>query len=322
VHVFVSRTLPGDGLARLAREHDVEVWPGALPPAPGELLARVAGADALICLLTDAIDGALIDGAPRLRAISNMAAGYDNIDVAAATERRIPVGNTPGVLTETTADLAFALILACARRIVEADRFVREGRWRTWDPGLLLGHDVHGATLGIVGFGEIGRAVARRARGFDMRVLYASRTRVAADEGAAQVDLDTLLRESDVVSLHTPLTAETTHLIGARELALMKRTGILVNTARGGLVDQAALARALGGGTIGAAGLDVAEVEPIPAGDPLLAAPNIVLLPHIGSASHATRSRMAEMAVDNCLAGLAGRRLPNCANPEVYGDGA
>ncbi|HYM14746.1 MAG TPA: D-glycerate dehydrogenase [Dehalococcoidia bacterium] len=311
MRVFVTRRLPGDALQRLAVAADADVWPAGVPPPYDELARRAAGADGLICLLTDRIDAPLIGGAPRLRVISNVAAGYDNIDLGAAMRRNIAVGNTPGVLTETTADLAFALILATARRIVEAERFVREGRWRSWDPGLLLGADVHGATLGIVGFGEIGQAVARRAAGFDMRVLNASRH--AADEagGAERRDLASLLRESDFVSLHVPLTGETRHLIGAGELRLMRPGALLINTARGGVVDQAALARALADGVIAGAGLDVAEVEPVPPGDALLRAPNVTLLPHIGSASRATRERMAAMAVDNCLAGLRGEPLPH-----------
>jgi glyoxylate reductase len=311
MRVFVTRRLPGDALDRLAREADVDLWPDELPPPYHELVRRTADADGLICLLTDRVDAALIDAAPRLRVISTVAVGYDNIDVAAATRRGIAVGNTPGVLTETTADLAFALMLAAARRIVEADHFVRDGRWRTWDPNLLLGYDVHSATLGIVGFGKIGRAVARRAHGFAMRVLYASRSPVADADGAECVQLDELLHASDFVSLHVPLTPETRHLIGERELRAMKPTAILVNTARGGVVDQSALVRALAEGWIAGAGLDVAEVEPVPPGDALLRAPNVTLLPHIGSASHATRERMASMAVDNCLAGLRGEPLPN-----------
>jgi glyoxylate reductase len=311
--VFVTRRLPGDALDVLARHAAVDLWPDELPPPYETIMRHVRDADGLICLLTDRIDGALLDVAPRLRVISNLAVGYDNIDVAAATARGIPVGNTPGVLTETTADLAFALILAAARRIVEADAFVRHGKWRTWDPGLLLGHDVHGATLGIVGFGKIGQAVARRATGFGMRVLYTSRSRVSTDLGA-RVDLDTLLLESDFVSLHVPATEETVGMIGERELALLKRTAILVNTARGSVVDQPALVRALRAGTIAGAGLDVAAVEPLPFDDPLLRAPNVTLRPHIGSASHATRARMATMAVENCLAGLRGDPLPNSVN--------
>jgi glyoxylate reductase len=316
--VFVTRILPGDAVARLALASEIDQWTDEMPPPSDELTKRAAAADALVCLLTDHIDAALLNAAPRLRAIANVAVGYDNIDVAEATARGIPVGNTPGVLTETTADLAFALILACARRIVEADRFVRDGRWRTWDPSLLLGYDVHGATLGVVGFGKIGQAVARRARGFDMRVLYANPSAVDTAVNVEHVDLDTLLGRSDFVSLHVPLTASTTKMIGERELRLMKRTAILVNTARGGVVDQAALVRALEEGVIAGAGLDVAEVEPIPAGNALLRAPNVTLLPHIASASHATRERMAAMAIDNCLAALRGERMPHCVNPEVY----
>lgn len=310
--VFVTRALPGDALDVLAQHAAVDLWPGGDPPPQDELAARVAHADGLICLLTDRIDARIIDAAKDLRVIANVAVGYDNIDVPAALVRGIAVGNTPGVLTETTADLAFALILAAARRVVEADRFVRDGGWRTWDPGLLLGYDLHGATLGIAGFGKIGRAVARRASGFGMRVLYTSRS--APDDEARglgeRVPLEVLLREADVVSLHVPLTPETRRMIGEPELRAMKPTAVLVNTARGGVIDQAALVRALHEGWIAAAGLDVAEVEPVPPGDPLLRAPNLVLLPHIGSATHATRARMASMAVENCLAGLRGETLP------------
>jgi len=310
--VFATRKLPGAALERLARDADVDLWPGDMPPPYEELRRRCADANGVISLLTDRIDAALIAAAPRLRVVSNVAVGYDNIDVAAARSRGVAVGNTPGVLTETTADLAFALLLAAARRIVEAERFVRDGRWQTWDPSLLLGYDVHGATLGIVGFGQIGRAVARRAQGFGMRVLYAGRHDAAPEPGVAaeRVPLDALLRASDFVSLHVPLTAETAHMIGEAQLRAMKRTAVLVNTARGGVIDQAALVRALEQGVIAAAGLDVAEVEPVPAGDALLRAPNVTLLPHIGSASHATRERMASIAVDNCLAGLRGEPLP------------
>jgi lactate dehydrogenase-like 2-hydroxyacid dehydrogenase len=320
--VFVTRHLPGDALDRLAREAQVDLWPGDVPPPYDVLVERAARADALICLLTDRVDAVLIDAAPALRVISNVAVGYDNIDVAAATRRGIPVGNTPGVLTETTADLAFALILATARRIVEADRFVRDGRWRTWDPNLLLGYDVHGATLGVVGFGKIGRAVARRAQGFGMRVLCTGGAPIEDPAAPAQsVALDDLLRDADFVSLHVPLTPDTARMIGERELRLMKPTAILINTARGGVIDQPALVRALDEGRIAGAGLDVAAVEPIPPGDGLLRAPNTVLLPHIGSASHATRERMSAMAVDNTLAALRNEPLPNCVNPEVCASG-
>jgi glyoxylate reductase len=313
--VFVTRRLPGDAVERLAEHATVDLWPDDLPPPADVLRERVRDADGLICLLTDTIDAGLIGAASRLRVISNVAVGYDNIDVAAASARGIPVGNTPGVLTETTADLAFALMLATARRVVEGDRFVREGRWRTWDPNLLLGYDVHGATLGIVGMGEIGRAVARRAGGFNMTVVYASRS----DAGLPyeRLPFDELLRRADFVTLHVPLSDATHRMIGERELRTMKRTAILVNTARGAIVDQAALARALNEGWIAGAGVDVTEVEPVPPDDPLLRAPNVVVLPHIGSASHATRERMATIAVDNCIAGLRGAPLPYCVNPQV-----
>jgi glyoxylate reductase len=323
--VFVTRRLPGDALQRLAEHAQIDLWPEDTPPPYDDLVRRAAAADGLICLLTDRIDAALIQACPRLRVISNVAVGHDNIDVAAATARRIPVGNTPGVLTETTADLAFALILAAARRLVEADRFVREGRWRAWDPNLLLGQDVHGATLGIAGFGEIGQALARRAAGFGMRVLYTTSSPVATRHAATvagstpiAVDPATLLRESDFVSLHVPLTDATRNMIGEPQLRAMKPTAYLINTARGGIVDQPALVRALNEGWIAGAGLDVAAVEPIPGDDPLMSAPNVVLLPHIGSASRATRERMASMAVNNCLSGLRGERLPACVNQEIY----
>lgn len=315
----MTRTLPGDAIDRLRGSAQVELWPGDIPPGNLTLRERAHESDGIVCLLTDRIDAQLIDSSPKLRVISNVAVGYDNVDIAAATRRGIPVGNTPGVLTETTADLTWALILAVARRIVEAERFVRDSRWRTWDPGLLLGQDVHGATLGIVGFGKIGQAVARRARGFDMQILYTSRSQPAADvHGARRVELDELLRDSDIVTLHLPATPDTAHLIGERELQKMKQSAVLINTARGSIVDQRALSQALATGGISGAGLDVAEVEPIQAGDALLRAPNVVLLPHIGSATHATRSRMAEMAVDNVIAGLRGERLVHCVNPEVY----
>jgi glyoxylate reductase len=308
---FVTRRLPGDALDRLAAEHDVEVWPERLPPSRDDLLAGTRDAQGLLCLLTDRVDSAFIEACPDLRAISNYAVGSDNVDVAAATARGIPVGNTPDVLTETTADLAFALILAAARRIVEADASVRAGDWLTWEPARLLGRDVHGATLGIVGLGRIGRAVARRAQWFSMEVLHSSR--------GGGLPLDELLERSDFVTLHCPLTPDTRHLIGERALRLMKPTAVLVNTARGPIVDTMALDRALREGWIGAAALDVTDPEPLPPDHPLLGAPNLTVVPHIGSATHATREAMADLAVDNLLAALAGERMPHCVNPEVYG---
>jgi glyoxylate reductase len=320
--VFVARRLPGNALERLAARAEMRLWEGELPPPRDALLAAAREAEGLLTLLTDRVDQELLDQAPHLRAVSNMAVGFDNIDVAACTARRIPVGNTPGVLTETTADFAFALLLAAARRVVEGDAFVRAGKWKTWDPGLLLGQDVHGATLGIAGMGQIGQAVARRARGFAMRILYtdeAARPEIEAATGARRVDKDTLLREADFVTLHVPLTPATRGFIGARELALMRPTAVLVNTSRGPVVDPAALAAALRAGRPAAAALDVTDPEPLPPGHPLLALPNLILTPHIASASLATRARMADMAVDNLLAALEGRRPPHCVNPEVFG---
>jgi glyoxylate reductase len=300
---FVTRRLPGDGLDRLAAEHDVDVWPGALPPTPDELRERVAGTQGLLSLLTDRIDSDLLDAAPGLEAIANYAVGSDNIDLDAAAERGIAVGTTPGVLTDATADLAFALILAAARRLPEAHADVTAGDWHTWEPQGWLGLELTGATLAIIGAGRIGKAVARRAEGFGMHVLLVGRD----DDHAAA------LRKADVVSLHAPLTPQTRHLIDAAALAAMKPTAILVNTARGGLVDQAALATALHEGTIAAAALDVTDPEPLPAGDPLLDAPNVLVVPHIGSATTQTRARMTDMAVDNLLAALAGQPMPHPA---------
>jgi glyoxylate reductase len=300
---LVTRRLPGDAVERLAAEHEVEVWPGELPPSPAELRSRAADAEGLLCLLTDRIDAALLDAAPRLRAIANYAVGTDNIDLDRARARGIPVGVTPDVLTDATADLAFALILAAARRLPEAHAAVRDGRWRTWEPRGWLGHDVHGATLVIVGPGRIGSAVRRRAEGFSMRTITVGR-----DD-----DLHAALARADVVSLHAPLTPATRHLIDAAALATLRPHAILVNTARGGLVDQAALAAALHEGRLAAAALDVTDPEPLPPTDPLLAAPNLLVVPHIGSATHSARERMADLAVDNLLAALAGRPMPNPA---------
>ena len=300
--VFVTRRLPCTALTRLAAEHEVDVWPERMPPAPDVLRERAARVDGLLALLTDRIDGALIESCPDLRVISNYAVGSDNVDLDAAAARGIPVGITPDVLTEATADLAFAGLLAAARRLPEALAAVREGRWQTWEPDWLLGHDVHGATLGIVGYGRIGQAVARRAEGFSMRILATPR-----------VPLDELLAESDAVTLHVPLTSETRHLIDADALARMKPTAILVNTARGGVVDQQALARALHRREIAGAALDVTDPEPLPPDHPLLDAPNLLVLPHIGSATHTARERMADLAVDNLLTGLAGNPMPHAA---------
>ena len=319
--IFVTRALPGDPTPRLREVANVIVWPHDEPPPHDELVRRAADSDALLTMLTDPIDDAVLDAGKRLRIVAQMAVGYDNVDVAAATECGILVTNTPGVLTETTADLAFALLLAAARRVVEGDRLTRTGGWKSWHPSFLLGQDVHGATLGIVGLGQIGLAVARRARGFDMRILYHDRTRhpqAEAELGAEYVSLDRLLGESDFVSLHVPLASQTRHLIGQRELSLMKPSAVLVNAARGAVVDQQALCAALKERRIAAAGLDVAEIEPIPVDDPLLTLDNVVVTPHIGSASVATRARMAEMAVESVLQALRGELPSNCVNAEAF----
>jgi glyoxylate reductase len=301
--VFVTRALPFEALDRLRAEHDVDEWPGDMPPTHDELRAAVAAAEGLLSLVTDRVDAAVLDAAPRLRAIANMAVGTDNIDVEAAAARGIPVGNTPDVLTDATADLAFALLLALARRLVPGEAMVRAGEWRTWEPAAGLGADLAGATLGIVGWGRIGQAVARRAAGFGMEVIHSSRS--------AGVPLGELLAAADFVSLHTPLTPETRGLIDAAALKRMKPTALLINTARGGVVDQDALRAALIDGEIAGAALDVTEPEPLPAGHPLLDAPNLLVVPHVGSATVRTRAKMAAMAVDNLLAALAGRPMPH-----------
>jgi glyoxylate reductase len=304
-HVFVARAITGNALGRLeAAGHGVEVWPGNLPPHPTELRERVADAQGLLTMLTERVDAPLLDAAPHLEVIANYAVGFDNIDVGLTAARGIAVGVTPDVLTDATADLAFALLLAAARRLPEAERAVRDGRWRTFEPQGWLGASVHGATIAIVGGrGRIGAAVAQRARGFAMDVIDVGR-----DD-----DLHQALRQADFVSLHAPLTPATQHLIDDAALDAIKPGAILVNTGRGGLVDQAALARALADGRLAAAALDVTDPEPLSPDDPLLAAPNLIVVPHIGSATHAARERMADMAVDNLLAGLAGEALPHPA---------
>lgn len=316
--IFVTRRIPGPALEDLrAAGHTVDLWDDELPPPPDIFRERLAGADAVLALLTDRFDAATLDAAPRLRIVANMAVGYDNVDPEAAAARGIWVTNTPGVLAETTADFAFALLLAAARNVVTSERDTRAGGWKTWSPTAFLGPDVHGATLGIVGFGEIGQAVARRASGFRMRVLYTSRTRkpaLEAELGVEWRELPELLAESDFVSLHTPLTAETRHLIGRAEFEQMRRSAILVNTARGPVVDQDALVDALRTGQVAGAALDVTDPEPLPLDHPLFELPNVIITPHIASASVATRSRMASMAAENILAALDGRRPPNAVN--------
>ena len=313
--VFVARIIPTEGLDLVRAGCDADVWEDDLPPPRDELLRRVAGCDGVLTLLTDRVDDEFLDAAgPGLRVVSNYAVGFDNIDVAACARRGVAVGNTPGVLTDTTADLAWALLMAAARRLPEGDRYVRDGRWKTWGPLLLLGPDVHGATIGIVGFGRIGQAVARRAQGFGMEILYHD-VQPVPDEvtmplGATYLPLEALLPRSDFVSLHVNLSELTRHLMNATTLALMKPTAILVNTSRGPVVDQRALADALRDGTIAAAALDVTDPEPISMDDPLVGLDNCLIVPHIASASRATRGRMAAMAAANLLAGVSGRPLP------------
>ncbi len=301
---FVTRDLPGPALGRLREAHEVDLWPERVPPPYEQLMARVAKADGLLSLLSDRVDAELIESAPHLRAISNYAVGYDNVDLKAAAARGIPVGHTPGVLTEATADLAFALLLAAARRLPEGIDELRAGESLTWEPAHNLGTDVYGATLGIIGFGRIGQAMALRAEGFSMEVLR-------TDSRSSPEELADLLERSDFVSVHTPLTPETRHMIDAAALARMKPTAIIVNTSRGGVIDQDALRRALHDGVIGGAALDVTDPEPLPPDDPLLSAPNLIVVPHIGSATRATRQRMADLAVENLIEALAGRPMPH-----------
>ncbi|MBW4623168.1 MAG: D-glycerate dehydrogenase [Cyanosarcina radialis HA8281-LM2] len=318
--VFVTRRLPM-ALDRLQEIAKVEVWPERQPPPYEVLLEKVKAIDGLLCLLTDRIDRQLLETGTALKVISQMAVGYDNIDISAASARGIPVGHTPGVLTDATADFTWALLMAAARRIVEADKFTRALQWQTWEPDLLLGADLVGATLGIVGLGRIGQAVARRASGFNMRILYASRhqcdRQLETSLGVEFAEFDRLLSESDFVTIHTPFSADTYHLFSDRQFELMKPTAILINTSRGGIVDPDALHRALSSGQIAAAAIDVTEPEPIPTDSPLLGLDNLIIAPHIASASRQTRQKMAQMAIDNLIAGLQGDRLPHCVNPEV-----
>ena len=319
--VFVTRRIPEEGLVMVRESTDMKLWEDELPPPHDVLLREVRDVDGLLSLLTDKVDAALMDMNPRLKVISNFAVGYDNVDIPAATERGIPVGNTPGVLTDTTADLAFTLLMATARRIQEAIDYVRTGKWKTWGPLLLMGQDIHGSTLGIIGFGRIGQGMAARASGFGMRVLYYDvhrRTDLEQSMRVTYADLDTLLRESDFVTIHTDLNETTRHMMNASAFAKMKPTAILINTARGPIVDPQALYDALKSGKIGGAALDVTEPEPIPMDSPLLTLPNCLIVPHIASASIATRGKMAQMAAANLIAGLRGDKLPTCVKPQVY----
>lgn len=308
-NVFVTRRIPGDALERLAGEHQVDVWDGRLQPSHAKLIEKASECEGLLCLLTDRIDSKVLEAADKLKVISNYAVGVDNVDVDAATERGIPVGYTPDVLTEATADATFALMLAAARRVVEGNVVVHTGHWLTWEPTLLLGKDVYSKTLGIIGRGRIGEAVARRAEGFSMEVIDHSQS--------GGVPLEELLERSDFVSIHCRLTDETRGLIDEAALKRMKDTAILINTARGAIVDTHALGRALEKGWIAGAALDVADPEPVPKGHPLLDAPNLTITPHTASASIEARCAMSDLAVENLLAGLAGKEMPKCVNAEA-----
>ena len=319
--IFITRKLPDQILVKLREFCEVKMWDKEDKPVPKEILiSEIKDADGLYCLLTEEIDSSLLEHAPHLKIISNMAVGFNNIDVCAASRRNIMVTNTPGVLTETTADLTFALLMATARRVVESSQYLREGKWKTWSPMQLTGQDIYGATLGIIGLGRIGKSLAKRAAGFDMKVLYynRSRKRDAEEElGIKYAEKETLLTESDFVCIMTPYSHETKNLIGKEELALMKKTAVLINTARGGIVNEKDLYHALKNNEIWAAGLDVFEEEPIRLDHPLLTLPNVVTLPHIGSASINTRLKMAHLAADNLIEGLMGKTPKNLVNKEM-----
>ena len=320
--VYVTRQIPDEVLAIIRQTCEVRVWPEGDVPGPRDVLEReITDVEGLYCLLTDQVDEALLERAPRLKIVSNMAAGYNNIDVEAATRRGIMVTNTPDVLTETTADLTFALLMATARRLLEASEYLRSGEWRTWSPMLLTGQDVFGSTLGIIGMGRIGEALVRRAKGFNMNVLYYNRTRKPETEeayGIRYTDMKELLSMSDFVCVMIPYSPQTHDLIGAVELRRMKPTAVLINTARGGIVNEDALYEALRDGIIWAAGLDVFEHEPVVPDHPLLTLPNLVSLPHIGSASVATRMKMASLAANHLIDAIGGHRPAHLVNPIVW----
>ena len=321
--VFVSRRIFQEALDMIAAEADLDLWTDELPPQRPVLLEKVKGVEGLLCLLTDKVDAELMDTAgPQLKVVSQIAVGFDNIDISEATRRGIPVGNTPEVLTQTTADATWALLMAAARRIVESSIAVREGKWNTWHPLHYLGQDVYGTTLGIIGMGRIGLEVARRASGFDMEVLYSDIVRredLEAKYRIKYVDLETLVRHSDFITIHTVLNESTHHLIDEKALSKMKPTAVVVNAARGPIIDPKALYRALKDGEIAAAALDVTDPEPISPDDPLLTLDNCVIVPHIASASVKTRAEMSRIAAQNLLNGLKGEKLLTCVNPEVYG---
>ena len=318
--VYMTRKVQKEGIDLLQGSCDLRIWQEDCPVPRDVLLENVREAQGLYVTVLDTVDNNLLEHAPNLKVVSTYAVGYNNIDVAACTARGIPLGNTPGILTETTADMAFGLMLAAGRRIVEAAKYVHERRWDSWKPDLMLGQDVHHATLGIIGFGAIGQALARRAQGFNMQVIFYDprKDHDPLPEISQFVDLEDLLTRSDFVSLHVPLTDSTRFLIGEPELEKMKPTAVLVNTSRGEIVDPQALYQALKHGKIYAAALDVTYPEPIAADDPLHELPNCIIVPHIASASHITRTNMAVLAARNLLAGLAGEPMPHCVNPQVY----
>jgi glyoxylate reductase len=322
--VYVTRIIPQAGLDLIREFAETTVWEEPLPPPREVLLKESEDADGLVSLLTDRIDGELLDACPRLRVVSNMAVGFDNINLADVSDRGVLAGNTPGVLTETTADFAFALLMAAARRIVEGADYVRAGQWKTWGPMLLLGSDVHHATLGLVGLGRIGAEVAKRAHGFDMHVMYydvVRRPDLEATLGLEYAPLDIVLANADFVSVHTPLAPETHHLMNRERFEQMKPSAILINTSRGQVVDTDALVAALRDSEIRGAALDVTDPEPLPADHPLVAMPNCLVVPHIASASEVTRGKMAEIAAQNLIAGLKGEPLPCGLNNDVVGKG-
>lgn len=318
---LVTRVIPDQGMDEINEFTNADVWPGDEPPDYDVLLQKIEGVEGLVCLLTDQIDAKLMDAGGSLKVISQMAVGFDNIDIDAATERGIPVGHTPGVLTDTTADFAFTLLMTAARRVTEGVRYVKAGKWKTWGPTLLMGQDIHHATLGIIGLGRIGQGMAKRASGFDMKVVFYDNyvdPEIAKELGAKSVSMDELLAQSDFISMHVPLTEETEHMIDAQAFQQMKPSAILINTSRGPVVDPKALYDALTSGQLSYAALDVTEPEPIEPDNPLLALDNCIVVPHIASSSLATRNKMASMTAANLRAGLSGERLPNCVNPEVY----
>jgi glyoxylate reductase len=319
--IYVTRKLPERGLQIIRKHFDMEVWPEYAPPPKKTIIEKAKNVDALATLLSDKIDAEVFNAAPRLKIVSQLAVGYDNIDIPEATKRGIYVTNTPEVLTDTTADFAWALLMALARRVIEADKYVRTGQWKVgWHPDMMTGRDIYNATIGVVGAGRIGYAVAKRATGFSMKILFydvVPRPEIEKDFGAKKVDLDTLLKESDFVSIHVPLMKETQHLINEQKLKLMKKTAYLINNSRGPVVDEKALYKALKEGWIAGAGLDVFEQEPTPVDNPLLKLDNVAVAPHISSASIETRSKMGEMVAENLVAFFEGKKPPNLLNADV-----